>query len=523
MSVATLGRWLPAVLVGVAAFVAARTAMLPGLGFWDTAELQTVAPIMGTAHPTGFPTYVLLGWLGNLVLTPFGEAALRMNLLAALSVSVAAAVTVDLVRRLTRSVAMGILAGLGLALTEIAWSIGTQAEAHALHLALVAVLFRLLVAWEERVRDEDAADRGDRGDRYLVAAAAMFGLAMGNHSLTLLLAPAAALYVLAVDPWIFRRPRLVVTCVATLVAVVGLVFLELPLRAGPFRAPLVYGHPETWDGFWDIALAEQFRGSVVSPFSDLPAKALDLIARTTDAFGPLAALIPIGFVATVLQRPRYALLSGLAAAFTCFFAASYINAEIERYYLGPAFIAWTWVAILAGMVAAAVGAAVDPVSAADRTAEGAGARHPHPDPVLALGLAVALLVPTVVALPDRYRAVDRSGDQAARQWVDRALRIMQPDAVILSWWSYSTPLWYAQHVEGRRPDLLVVDDRTRLDQELGDITDVIDANLPTRPVYVIRVDPDETAELAERYELEYLDGLDAGALTRVLGPRVADS
>ena len=63
-----LARWLPAVLVGVAAFVAARWAMLPGLGFWDTAELQTVAPILGTAHPTGFPTYVLLGWLASIVL-----------------------------------------------------------------------------------------------------------------------------------------------------------------------------------------------------------------------------------------------------------------------------------------------------------------------------------------------------------------------------------------------------------------------------------------------------------------------
>jgi hypothetical protein len=519
----TIARWLPAVLVGVAAFTAARVAMLPGLGFWDTAELQTVAPILGTAHPTGFPTYVLLGWLGNVVLTPFGEPALRMNLFAALSLAVAATLTVDLVRALTRSIAIGVLAGLGLALTEIAWAIGTQAEAHALHLAFVAILLRVLVAWEQRVSDEGAADRGDRGDRYLVAAAAIFGLAMGNHSLTLLLAPAVGLFVLAVDPGIFRRPRLVATCVATLVAVAILVFLELPLRAGPFRAPLVYGHPETWDGFWYIALAEQFRGSVVGPFSDLPAKALDLIDRTTDNFGPLAILIPIGLIATIFQRPRYALLSGLAAGLTCFFAASYVNAEIERYYLGPALIAWTWIAILAGMVVTAIGATIDPVSAADAPAGASGHGIPVPDPVLAIGLAAALLVPTALALPDRLVAVDRSGDHAARLWVDRALGVMEPDAVIVSWWSYSTPLWYAQHVEGRRPDLLVVDDRTRLDQELGDITDVIDANLPTRPVYVIRIDPDEQAELADRYELEYLDGPDAGALTRVVSLRQAGS
>ena len=39
--------------------------------------------------------------------------------------------------------------------------------------------------------------------------------------------------------------------------------------------------------------------------------------------------------------------------------------------------------------------------------------------------------------------------------------------MVVSWWSYSTPLWYAQIVEGRRPDIFIVDDRTRLDQGLG--------------------------------------------------------
>jgi hypothetical protein len=39
-----------------------------------------------------------------------------------------------------------------------------------------------------------------------------------------------------------------------------------------------------------------------------------------------------------------------------------------------------------------------------------------------------------------------------------------------------------RHVEGRRPAILVVDDQTRLDRNLGDVSDVIDANLSRRPV-----------------------------------------
>ncbi len=75
-----------------------------------------------------------------------------MNVFSALCVAVAAGVTVDLVRALTRSTILGVMAGLGLALTPEVWSLATHAEAHTLHLALLAILLRLLVAWEARVR-----------------------------------------------------------------------------------------------------------------------------------------------------------------------------------------------------------------------------------------------------------------------------------------------------------------------------------------------------------------------------------
>ena len=74
----------PALAVGVVAFALARLALLPGVTFWDTGEFQTVGPVLGTAHPTGFPTYVLLGWLASVLLQPFGDAAFRMNLLSAI-------------------------------------------------------------------------------------------------------------------------------------------------------------------------------------------------------------------------------------------------------------------------------------------------------------------------------------------------------------------------------------------------------------------------------------------------------
>src|SRR6476646_8407475 len=169
-------RLLPALLVALVAFGAAWLAVMPGVAFWDTGELQAVAPLMGTAHPTGFPTYVLLGWLASVLLQPFGEPAFRMNLFSAICLAVAAGVTGDLVRKLTGWTILGMVAGIGLALTPIAWAIATHAEAHSLHLALFAILLWLLVTWDERVAIAHEDHRSDRGDRYLLAAAIVFGL-----------------------------------------------------------------------------------------------------------------------------------------------------------------------------------------------------------------------------------------------------------------------------------------------------------------------------------------------------------
>jgi len=527
-------RLAASLLVGLIALVAASVALLPGVAFWDTGELQSVAPLMGTAHPTGFPTYVLIGWLASVVLQPFGDPAFVMNLFSAICVAVAAAVTVDLVRRLTGRLVLGIAAGIGLALTPTAWAMATHAETHTLHLAFVAILLWLLVAWGDRVRGrDDAADddghaddaaadqpskRRDRGDRFLIAAAAVFGLALGNHSLTILLIVPVALYVIAVDPGIWRRPRLVLSCAGVLALTVVLVYLELPLRAGPFRAPLVYGTPDTWEGFKYIVLAEQFRDSVIDPFGDLPRKFGELLTRTSTQFGILAPLIPFAFIATVLRRPRYALLTGTAVAITCFFAASYVNADISRYYLGPELIAWTWLAILAAAVVDILAGLAGEETGDARASNDTDAPFVWTAAAtIATILAVALLVPTLLDVPSRSRAVDANRQLGAATWTDHALEAMEPNAAIVSWWSYSTPLWYAQKVQGRRLDIAIIDDRTRLDENLGGLTDVIDANLGKRPVYVIRTDTNEIRMLAGRYDLDYIDGGDARSLTRVIG------
>jgi hypothetical protein len=510
-----LGAWagavLPPLVVGALAVLAIAPGLAPDVAFWDTGEFQTVLPILGTAHPTGYPTYVVIGFLANLLLAPLGEPAFRMNALSMLCVALAAGVAMRLVARLTGSVVVGMAIGLGLALTPGVWRIATHADPHSLHLALVAIVFALLLRWEQARRDGQPT-----ADRWLVAAAAAFALSVGNHSLTLLLALPVGLYVLAVDPGILRRPRLVAACTATLVGIIVLVYLELPLRAGPFRAPLVYANPETWGGFWYVALAEQFRGALLDPFGNLGGKAGDLMTLAVGQFGVLAPLIPLGFVATVVRHPRFALLTGSAMGITVFFNASYVNADIGRYYLGPAFWAWTWIGVLAGV-------ALEVLIAAGRAAGPAlPARigHRWAPRLASIALAAVLLVQTGADFSVRAGAVDQRADTVARRWLEATLSEIEPNAVVVSWWSTSTVLWYAQYVDHLRPDLTIIDDRTRLDLNYGEATDVIARFYAARPVYVIRGDPADLARIQVTWNLAPLTVF-SPQVYRVVGPRAA--
>jgi len=516
---------LPPLAVGVVVVMVIWPGLMPDVGFWDTGEFQTVLPVLGTAHPTGYPTYVLLGFVANVLLTPLGEPAFRTNVLSLLCVAVAAAATVRLATRLSGRVVIGAATGLGVAFTPYAWKLATHADPHTLHLALVAILFGLLVRWEGARR---AAEPG--ADRWLVISAVVFGLSVGNHSLTLLLGVPVGLYVLAVDPGILIRPWLIATCALALIPTTVAVYLELPLRAGPFPAPQVYGRPNTWDGFWYVALAEQFRGALLDPFGDLPRKLGGLADLATSQFGLVAPLIPLGFLATAVRHPRYALLTGSAMLITVVFNASYINADISRYYLGPVLWAWTWLASLTGVVADQLGAAtgVDETggeatgieaTGVGAPAEGRGLAGAIVPALVPTALALALLVPTASGFALRAEQADLHRDTAARSWLAAALSDFEPDAVIVSTWSASTVLWYAQYVDRLRPDISVVDDRTRLDLDYGEATDVIARFLGRRPVYVIRANTSDLNLVLLQYDLEPVGGGLHPPVFRVIGLR----
>ena len=112
--------------------------MLPG----DSGEFQLAAPLLGLAHPTGYPLYLLVGKLWTLV-APIGDMAYRMNLLSAVFSALAVAMLFLLGRRVGLEQTPSALGALTLAFSHTFWSQAVRAEVYALNSLLMVLLVLL--------------------------------------------------------------------------------------------------------------------------------------------------------------------------------------------------------------------------------------------------------------------------------------------------------------------------------------------------------------------------------------------
>lgn len=457
--------------------------MLPGVGFWDTAEAQTVPWTLSIFHPTGFPTYTLVGWLWSQL--PIGEVAYRMNLLSGVSMAVSAGLVTLIAARLmeerhrpTVAAAAGI-AGLAFAFASEPWDNAVRADVHALHAVFATVILWLLLTWRVAVHRRSA-----RSGRWLMAAALAFGLGLGNHPLTGLLAFGIAPFLFIVDPDLWRRPRLIAACAALLV--IGLsTYLYIPIRAAiEPEPPLFYARPNTPERLRYLIFAEQFR-NLFDHFEDPLAyfagrwqKAESVLAA--QFAGPGWVLVAFGAATVAVRRLGTFVLLALIVTVNVWYSMNFLDGDIDRYYLTTTVVAAALLGVaIAGLATTSGRAAAELARRLDRAARRRAAAAAS---VAVLLLALMLPAASLVTL---YETRDRSDDREASRWVASVFAALPQDAVVLSWWSYSTPLWYHRWVLGERPDTTIIDERNMLDDGYLTWDGTIRAFLGRRPVYLV--------------------------------------
>ncbi len=447
--------------VALALLVVIFPTLMPGVGYWDTAEFQAVAPSLGIAHPTGYPLYILLGKLVSSI--PAGRVAWRMNAFSALCTAGAGGLLTAMLIKGQIRFPWAITAGLAYGLARNVWGVSTHADPHTLNGFWAVMLVGL--AWQ-------AVETGSWRSWWILAGLA--GLGLGNHMVLVMALPGLVAGVALARPEWARDLRRWATAMGGML--LGLsVYAYLPLRAA--MNPLVdYHHPVTWERFRYVVFGEQFRGDM----GFLSLAGLQAFLGTLPRLGgwlidwytlPGAICLGAGVVlglAVLVWRRAWPWLVGLAIALLvpAYAAGTYQNADLTRYYFIPQAVAVALVAIAGDGLLRWI----------------AGERRPWlPHLAWAMPLAIFALVPLHRPMVDQKWNVD------AEHYMRNVLGAVRPDAVIVSWWSMSTPLWYGQAVEGLRPDVLVLDESTLVKLGHPDPLEAVRQYVGRRPVYVIHM------------------------------------
>ena len=432
-----------AAVVAVGAFVVYVRTLAPTVTLVDSGELALAARDLGVAHPPGTPLWVMLAHLATLL--PWSNVAGRVAAASALFAALAAGLTVLLARealllisgRSGPSTTVGgswiglappALAGLAFAFSRSLWSYATVVEVYTLNVLLIAGVLLLLLRWSRR-----------GGNGLLYCAAVLFGLALGVHHVTVALTVPALLVIVhrAAGADFFRSRRLAVAAALTALAAVA-VYAYLPWAAS--RKPVFnWGNPTSLERIvWHVTGRQYqayFEASSQAIAKEVGTFILLCLRQFGPSFAPVILLLSgLGAIQVWRRDRRVAVALILLLAANLAFGVAYVIGEDKDAYYLPSFLALA--------LAAACGA--------QAVLGWAGGRAP-------LAAAVLVLLPAL-PLVSNYAYADRSRYFIAEDYVANALAAVAPGGMILTGdWQLYSPLLYATHVEGVRPDVVAID------------------------------------------------------------------
>ncbi len=369
----------------------------------DGGDLFAAAATNGIAHPSGYPTYLLLArlFLG----LPFGSPPFRLNLMSAAFAVCAALLVYEIAAALKpESRRTAWVAALAFGVSPLFWSQAVVAEVYTLHAFFVALLF-----WLEL----------KEAPPFLFGLT--FGLSLGNHITTALL-----------FPLLLHRDKATLLKRGAGLALGAAVYLLLPLRAAQ-HPPVNWGDPATLSGFLWLTTGSLYRGQLFAlPLAALWGKIQTAAALLLEQFGGFGLLL--GFAGLLSLRAPARLTRSLAwtAAISSLFALFY-NVPDWFLHLLPAFLCFSvWMGI--GL-----------------------ARGMEWDARLKPALALILLVLVGFRAAAHWTQADASRDSRAEDFARRALAEFPPEAVVFTEGDEATlALWGYHYGLGARPDVAFI-------------------------------------------------------------------
>jgi hypothetical protein len=451
--------------------------LLPGVSSFDSAEMQTVPPTLGIAHPTGYPLWTLLGFVWTKLFF-FAAPALMMNLLSALLFALGAAIASVVALRLDVRPTFAVVGGLTFAFAGETWARATQAEVHSLHTALVALL---LLAWVV------AEQTGEPAPALAMILVTSLGLA--HHRLMEITGPPLLLWFFVRHLRLLRSWSFLVDAALCVLLPLS-VYLYIPIR--------ITEHPRVVEADPSGGSLPVIRGDLFASHEDAFSSASPgRWLRALPHYGHLAvewlgwaALVfaALGAVALLGKRRRPLLVGLVVIVVTSTWGLANRTDRDLRWLIVPLLVLSLLTAVglewAAGRLSACVESRRLPVVAG----------------------ALGLLIP-VAALATNYATYDRSSDTKDAVNGRRILAALAPNAVVWAYWDVRTTLQYLTEAGHVRKDVTVLDHRAYAKyRSISDYTVALDVatdpSLADRPYYLITPFDQDRASLAEKLTLE---------------------
>ncbi len=429
-------RWIVAVAVGVMTLVLYLATLAPTVTLVDSGELTFAATLLDIPHPPGTPLYVLVGHLFSRL--PWGNPAIRLNLMSAFFAALATAVLLMLALRtfvqreveprVSRhkrrpaerpgtQITAAVVAALIYATSATLWSYGTVAEVYTLNTALLALaLYFFLGSWDLRL------------------ALLFFGFALAVHHVSALFFIPGGLYFL----WTARPRSFSLKTLLFLLPGIA-AYLYLPIRA--LQEPILnWGNPSTVERFFWHVSGKQYRSNFVSDLETVLSRAWFFAKLAASEFTIVGlALVFIGLYLLWSRSRRLFVFIVLTVGCNLLYALMYDISEDNEAYVLPSFL------LFAIGLAWGLKAIIHAVSSIRQKA-------------VVICLTVGLCLLPIFSLWSHYSANNHRHYLIARDYGLNVLENLEPDALLLTMdWQLYSPLLYLKHVEGHRKDVVSLD------------------------------------------------------------------
>jgi tetratricopeptide (TPR) repeat protein len=326
----TLKDYCIGLLVFFLSFYVYLRTLAPTVTFGDSGDFISSSYTLGLPHPTGYPTYTLLGHL--ICYLSLGNVAWRINLLSSFFASLASTILYFIIRKITSSIP-SLVGALLFSFSSIFWSQAIIAEIYTLHIFLLVSMTFILFKWIEH----QITTKKQKDSKLLYLFSFFFGLSLTNHLTSILILPAALYCGFIYRRRIFLDLRRII--LIGIFFILGLSFyLYLPIRS--MMEPLLdWANPTSIDRFLYYVTGQQYR-YLLTP-TNLSASFLHYLNWWILEFTIYIGIVGLlGIVFLFKRNIRIGLIFILIFLSNLIFSLFYrTRVDQETYYL-PSFAIW---------------------------------------------------------------------------------------------------------------------------------------------------------------------------------------